>query len=421
MKTCVIGAIALTLLFAGLATATSSTPSNLPLFLSGVEVSQATYYQPAPVQPGGSFDFYVRVLNPASEGGITPPSVNGVLCQVNAHYPFFPLYPDDDLLQNIGTLQSGQQVQLDFKMRAASDAPQGDDNLFFSCMSANNGWTQAQLPVQVAYGNAVLQITGVQSTPQDIPPGSTSTMVLTLQNQANEQLDDVNVFLDLSSPSLPVSTLGTTGDANLGSIAALGNTSTQFQLIADPDATPGVYKIPVYLTYQDPAGTVYSRNSTISAVVYAPPQVTATLDSTQLAYSGEQVNFTISVTNSGLFDVKRLIASIGQSKGYTLLSPSELYLGDIQSNDFQTANVQVFVNTTNGTIQVPVQVSYLDSFNNLHTQTLTVPVQVYSQAQLYQLGFVQGGSGAYTLLAVAVLLVICYLAYRRYGTSRRKE
>jgi hypothetical protein len=192
-------------------------------------------------------------------------------------------------------------------------------------------------------------------------------------------------------------------------------------VISDPDATPGVYKIPVQATYQDPASNQYSRNSTISVIIATPPSIAVTLSSSDVLTPGSTGSFTISVTNRGLSTVQRMLATIGTSGQYSLISPPQAYLGDIETNDFQTTQVTAFVNTSAGTINVPVSVDYLDSFNRETKQSFTVPVRVYSPAEVAALQLGGAQSSMPELIGVIVLLVVLYLAYRWWRGRRSRE
>ena len=66
---------------------------------------------------------------------------------------------------------------------------------------------------------------------------------------------------------------------------------------------------------------------------------------TELSYSvesemnviGEQGRIALKIINSGLGDIRFVNVKLGTASGYDLLSPSQVYVGTVNSDDFETA------------------------------------------------------------------------------------
>ena len=268
------------------ASAGNATPSGVPTFLgASVLVSKATYYAPYPVSPGTLFDLWVRVANP---GKGTDPAVRGIECRVEPRFPFYAADPSDKLSWDVGALASEQQVILKFKLRADENAVPGDSELVFSCKSAGRDWTQVKLGVSVEARNPVVEISSAVQEPARISPGGSGKLSFTLENRADAVLRNIQLKLDLSSADLPLSPTKSTGDAYLAKLSAREKGELSFDVLVPPSGKTGVYKVPVSLSYEDELGNSYSRSSTVSAVVYAPPEVMVSVDRSDELTAGKQ-------------------------------------------------------------------------------------------------------------------------------------
>jgi hypothetical protein len=399
------------------ASAANSTPTGVPTFLgASVLVSKATYYEPYPVSPGTLFNLWVRVQNP---GKGSDPAINGVECKVNSKFPFYSADPKDSLVWNIGSLGPEQQVILKFNLRADENAVPGDNDLLFSCRSAGRDWTPVKLGIAVEVRNPVLEIASVVQEPTQFSPGSTGKLVFTLENRADAVLRNIQLKLDLSSADLPLSPIKSSGDAYFAKLSAREKGELTFDMLVPPSAKTGVYKIPVSLSYEDELGNGYSRDSTVSAVVYAPPQMMVSVDRSDVLTAGKQGKVFIAFTNRGLSDVKRLSAKISDGDGFQVLSTAENYLGDINSDDFETVEVSLFVTSTGGIIKIPVKYSFLDEFNNMNTKSELVDARVYTTEEItaLQLGVATGGLN--NILFGLAAVVVLYLLYRHFFKRKK--
>ena len=182
-----------------------------------------------------------------------------------------------------------------------------------------------------------------------------------------------------------------------------------------------MYKIPVSLSYEDELGNEYERDSTVSAVVYAPPQVMVSIDRSEVLTAGRQGKVFIAFTNRGLSDIKRLSAKVSDGAGFQVLSTAENYLGDIDSDDFETVEVTLFVTSIGGSIKIPVEYSFLDEFNNVNTRSELVEARVYTAEEItaLQLGAATGGLN--NILFGLGAVVVIYLVYRQFLRRKKRE
>ncbi len=396
----------------------NATPAGAPTFLGPILVSQATNYEPFPVEPGELFDFWVRVENPGAPRYLEIP---GVECQLVQRFPFAPAEPSDELRRFVGTLGPSQVALLKFKMRADENAASGKNDLTLRCRTSSVDWTSIDLGVFVQVRDPVLSVEGVNATPAEFVPGGSGSLEVTLENKASVSLRNVQVKLDLSSPSLPVSPEKSSGDAFIERVPAKQKGVAAFSLITSPSAEAGVYKLPGSLAYQDDSGTKFARNFTLAVVVDSPPNVLFSLERSDVLRPGSKGKAVIAVTNRGLSDVKRLAVSFGKGAGYELLSAPTSYLGDIDRDDFETVEIELFVSAQGGELAVPVTYSFLDAFNRGFEKSEFVSLRVYSPSEVAALQLEQATGGLNYLLIAAIVLVLAYLAFRWYSHRRRQQ
>jgi hypothetical protein len=102
--------------------------------------------------------------------------------------------------------------------------------------------------------------------------------------------------------------------------------------------------------------------------------------------------------------------------GYTLLSEDNYYIGTIDSDDSQNENFEVLFTSQNPTITARVEYKNFD--NELVTETINLPLTVYSQEQALKLGIIQANnSGRYILLSAA--FIIGWIIIRKIRKKRR--
>ena len=120
----------------------------------------------------------------------------------------------------------------------------------------------------------------------------------------------------------------------------------------------------------------------------------------------------LQVVNKGIIDVKFVTVSLQQGP-YDLLSPSDIYLGDIESDDFETAEYKVHVREGK---EVPFSflVTYMDANNNPVRATMTRTIPLYSTEQARSLGLAEGPPTAwYVTGGIVIIGLALYLFFRR--------
>lgn len=247
------------------------------------------------------------------------------------------------------------------------------------------------------------------SVTHELTPGETSRVIIALENDGSADVEGVSVSLDFTNT--PFAPFDSSSEYSIDEIREDKTKEASFEIIALSDAQSGVYKIPVAISYRDLADdTTKTKNSLISIVVVAQPVVSVSVDGWYL--KGQNNEIVIRVTNKGLSDAKFLEVDITNTEFFTILSPSTYYIGDVDSDDFDSIDVSLYVAKNapdNGVLAV--RISYRDNLNNLYTEEKIVTVRSYTQSRAVELGLTQQNNMVTYGIGI-VLIIVLFFVYR---------
>ena len=113
--------------------------------------------------------------------------------------------------------------------------------------------------------------------------------------------------------------------------------------------------------------------------------------------------------------IKFLKITLQQSPYYEILSPSSLYIGEVDIDDFETEDFTIMPKAKNP--RLALNLEYSDSNNNEFTETRYVDLNVYTIEEAKQLGLVKSSFPG-IWLTIVIALVIAFILYRIF---RRKK
>ncbi len=262
---------------------------------------------------------------------------------------------------------------------------------------------------------SALTISDVTTSPNVVAPGESLTIEIELENNADVDIKDISASLDLTQ--VPFAPYNSASEYSIDEIKDGRTKSALFKIIALNDATSRIYKIPAQITYSEDSVTK-TKNSLISVTVNSAPIIDASLED-GLLLKGKENKVSIKVVNKGLSNAKFLEVEIGSSSSYTILSPKNVYIGDIDSNDFDSVEFTLFFKDTDpSTITIPITVRYKDSLNKEYTEDFSLPAKVYTTDQAIQLGLLTKNNTALYILVI-VLLIIIWIISRRLKKRRK--
>jgi hypothetical protein len=252
---------------------------------------------------------------------------------------FVPSYPFDVLsgeasLQKLGTIQatggsSSQNLKIiKFKIRVDKDAIAGNYELKLKYYAEGAvAETQATLSVEVQNrDNAEI----IHIDKSVLVPGAEDTLRFTINNVGNSPLRDLTFYWENSDNSiLPV---GSDNTKYIKYIDVGESAVLEYKVIADTNAEPGLYKLDLYLTYDDPV-----RNGTKTVTTIAGVYVGGGTDF-DVAFSQSasgQMSFT--VANIGSNPAYSVSVIVPDQQGWRVSGSSTVIIGNLNKGDYTVA------------------------------------------------------------------------------------
>ena len=264
------------------------------------------------------------------------------------------------------------------------------------------------------YLASALTISSVKSNPSEVQPGEKFALELKIENNLDKDVENVIVDLDLNE-KIPFAPYQSSNEIRIEEIGEGDEEKVSFDLIAFSDAVSGTYTIPVHIKYNNE-----TENFLVSVIINAKPKIDVSSEGSVLI-KGTSGKITLMIVNSGLGDAKFLSVSLSQVNGIDLTSPNRVYIGDIDSNDFDTADFNVFVSANApSTISLPVELTYTDSRNNEVTENKIIIIKSYTQKEAISLGLINKNNTFLIIISVVGVLILFFI-YRRIRKKVRNK
>ena len=264
---------------------------------------------------------------------------------------------------------------------------------------------------------SAITISDVSTTPSSVAPGQTMTLKITLENNLNDDVTNLNVALDFSDPSLPLAPYQSSSEQSIDELNRDDKETFDFKIISQPGAASGIYKIPVKISYllND---KLEQKTGVVSVIVNSEPKIT--IASEGALVQGREMKITVQVINNGLSDVK-LVSVEAQNPTNAIINPPLYnYIGSINSDDFDSVDYTIKPTSENAkSVSLSIVIKYKDAANKDYSDTKTITFPVYTQKDATSRGLItKSKTGTY--IGVVVILIIIYIFYR-IRKSRKKR
>ena len=264
---------------------------------------------------------------------------------------------------------------------------------------------------------SAVTIKSAVTSPSEMAPGEIAKITIEIENILSDDVQNVNVALDLSG-TVPIAPYQGSSEKSVDEIREGDDEKFTFNIIVLPEASPGIYKIPVKVSYMV-NGTLGTKNGTIGVMVNSPARIKISVEGYLI--KGQEGTVDFRIVNDGLSDLKLVsVQTIQPVSGATINSPLYEYLGNIDSDDFETVELTIFARENSGSsILIPLKIIYKDTTNKDFTQEETLNVKVYSQEEAENLGLIEKQN--YTLYIAIGIIVLLYIFYRIRKRMKRKK
>ncbi|MEE9525188.1 MAG: COG1361 S-layer family protein [Candidatus Woesearchaeota archaeon] len=341
--------------------------------------------EPDPASPGGILDLRFKIENKGGGG------TEDIIFEVLPEYPFSMYTGSAE--ENIGSMQAYQQgdegVIVHYELKVDENAVEGDNfiDIRYKFGEMSDRWTYVEdFVIRVRTDDIVLQIDEVESIPEMVPPGQKAKLKFKIRNLADSLVKDLKVKIDLSSEDIPFVPIRSTTEKKIYQLDSKEETVVVFDIMAMADADSQAYKIPLDVSYYDEAGTKYEKSDIISLIVGDKPDIYVGIESSEIYGVNKGGKVTMRFVNKGVTDIKFLNIKLKESKNYEIISPAEVYIGNIDSDDYETAEFNLYVKSRKDIVPLPLVIEYMDSNNNKYSLTENLELRQYSSLEAKKYG-----------------------------------
>ncbi len=360
-------------------------------------------YEPAPAEQGNTVDVWVQLSNQGTKA-------ERVAVKFVPEYPFsLPEGAQGEF--DVGTVAAIENKVVKFTLYIDPNAPNGDRNVKFMYKYGTiDEWAILEAPITIQTQDAVLVIDNYAVNPSPIVPGQTFLVKLLLRNAGRIAIKNLDISIDLEDGDF--STIGTGTKKRIDYVPYGETEEISFQMASDTSTAVKVYSVPVSLSYQDDKGKPHTDSAKISLVVNAEPEISLTVDSTDFNSKTSPGTFSLKIVNKGIVDMKYVTLKLIETPDYDVLSSSnEEYVGNLDSDDFETVDFTIKPNVAEPRLQL--QLEFKDPYNVDFKQKYDLPLRIITKSELGNGGFPWG-------LVFLALLVVGGIIYWRVRKKKKR-
>lgn len=372
---------------------------------------------PDPVSPGNFVFVNVKVTNTDSVN-----TKNTVISFEDNSY--FKLAQGEERTRDLGAIPqfsslegSSSFVIAKYKLFVEENTPLGLNTIRFNLRESGESLNY-EFDILVQDSNPTLELVSSTLESTYLKAGESQPLTLTFENKNDINLRDVFVTLNLDNVDSQVfSTKKGSNQFFIDSIGPNEQKEITLNLVATPETDSKPYLLPITVEFEDSLGNSYQRDMVSSIQVFSEPELTLELDSQEIYTTGKG-RYTISIANPSPTTAKGVELRLLSQDSYEVLDGSFQYVGDLDPDDFQTFQSDLYVFDLES--ELVVELSYLDAYNNKVEETRTLDLQLYSDSKLQELGL-QGNSSSSGFSLVTVLIIVLIVGFIAYKVGGRQS
>ena len=131
-------------------------------------------------------------------------------------------------------------------------------------------------------------------------------------------------------------------------------------------------------------------------------------------------NIVIKIVNRGLTNIKLMTAKLTETENIEILSKPEIYVGNIDSDDYETVEFNINVKSYEKTVELPVELKYMDSTNKEHQQKKSLDLKTFSKGKAATIVSKIIGIIINLAILVGIVLGIRWFYKRRKRNKKRQ-
>lgn len=355
----------------------TSTPTPIPnvSYLQPQLLIQTASTDPSPLQPGAPFHLELEIAN---RGDYTATNVQLSIATLDLAAPL-----GGGSLSVLEQLAPGQVEPLELSLALSESAATGYHNLEVLLQYSDylgRQYTSSQsvgLEIGDALaGQALVLLSAYETEPETLVAGDAFTLRMQLENVGQGEAS--RLMLTLGSPEAAASQpFAIVGSGNVKFVPGLdaGTTlSLEQRFVLDGDAEPGVYSLPISLSYDSPDGARRTETQVLTLLAGRRPQLRVGFYQPPPPGRVDQpLELPIEVVNIGRNLVN--VSTIELSGEGVEIRQGTAFIGALDAGTSGSLDAQI-VPLRSGSLPLLLTVHYLDDFNHPSTITATLTVEV---------------------------------------------
>jgi hypothetical protein len=218
-------------------------------------------------------------------------------------------------------------------------------------------------------------------------------------------------------PEYPFSLYSGNSKVSLGRLKGrqlgLDSFVVDFKLKVDEDAVDGDNEIKLKATSGD---TIWSYDDEFHIDIEKEElRLHTYVRSSDLTISGKKGTVSLEVANAGGQDIEFLQMELLESNDYKLLSTSDyIYLGNLESDDTESEDIDVYVPEGKTEVNIPVKLTY-EVHDKVYIETYEIKLNLLTQEEALNIGLTTESRAPQILIGVIIVLVllIIWKIYRK--------
>ncbi len=400
--------LVLTLLLSSMVAAASLMPDGTNIIAKkSIKVTMVNQ-EPNSVEPGQYVDVKFKVENYGSD------PTNQIELTLEDMYPF-TIVGDKEATKTISGLERRQMADdseiVTWRLKVDKDAAEGNNELIISYkelgVSKGSVVFEERFFVDVKTSDTVLEIVDITTVPEMMIPGMPTIVTLELKNLGDSFIKDVSVAMDLTN--LDIATVKGSAEKIVPKVDGKETFEVSFNMVADSNSDIKVYNIPLKLSFKDNLNTEYTQMSTFGLMLESNINYVIGIDDSEITSKGQNGEVDVKISNPSVGNIRYLSMELVDSEQYKILSSPQIYVGNVDSDDFETVTYNLHVN--NGAentedVSLRLRLTYKDDYNKEYVAEENVYLPLYSSNELKKYGLVQAQSNGGTIFFIIILIAI---------------
>lgn len=281
---------------------------------------------PDPAIVGDVAEIYLGIENIGGE------SVNDLIVELEIEYPF-TLVQGESAIRKISTINAYQKDEnmkiISYKIKVDDNAAAGSYDLTIQYYDQGGTFTKEDSVTIDVKGRIMAEIIRIDKT--SLVPGKQTGLKFTINNVGNAPLKDLTFsWVNDDKIILPV---GSDNTKYINYIDIGDSIELDYQVLADPNANPGLYELKLYLTYVD---SITGDESNIATI--AGTNVGGGTDF-EVAFSESSSSGTsFSVANIGSNPANSVSVIIPRQSGWQVSGSNSMIIGNLNKGDYTIAS-----------------------------------------------------------------------------------